>query len=72
MDINIYTLEVAMKSRLAELRAAAVRETLLASARERRPGVLAALRTALTWIGRARGRVGVASPRHAGAAAGGD
>jgi len=65
MDINIYTLEVAMKSRLAELRAAAARETLLASARERGPGVLAALRAALPWIRRARGRRGIASPRHA-------
>jgi hypothetical protein len=65
MDINIYTLEVAVKSRLAELRAAAAREKLLASARERRPGVLTALRAALPWIGRARGRRGIASPRHA-------
>jgi len=48
MDTNIYTLEVATRSRLAELRAAASREALLASARERRrPGVLAALRAAL-------------------------
>ena len=50
MDINIYTLEVAMKSRLAELRAAAAREALLTSARERRPGVLAALRAALPRV----------------------
>ena len=65
MDVNIYTLEVAMKSRLAELRAAAAREALLASARERQPGVLAALKAALPWFGRARGRGGVVSPRHA-------
>jgi hypothetical protein len=58
MYMNTYTLEVMAKTRLANLRADAAREALLASLRTPRPGIWAALRFMLHREGgRASGRV---------------
>ena len=65
MHINEYALEEMMKSRLAELRAAAARQRLIASLGTPSLGVWAALRSMLHRDGpRSRGRE-IASPRPA-------
>jgi hypothetical protein len=65
MYMNTYALEVMTKSRLADLRADAAREVLLASLRAPRSGVWAALRSMLHRDGgRASGRE-IVSPRPA-------
>lgn len=50
MNIDCYALEVITKTRLADLRADAARRVLLASLRTPRPGVWAALRSALQRV----------------------
>jgi hypothetical protein len=65
VDTDIYALEVIMKSRLAEFRAAAARHVLLESIRGPRRSAWTMLRSALQWTGRRRGRRGIVSPRHA-------
>ena len=65
MSIDCYTLEVMMKTKLAELRADAARYRAVASLRAPRPGVWAALRAMLHREGRRRSGRKIVSPRHA-------
>jgi len=65
VDTDMYAIEVIMKSRLAELRANAARHALLESIRRPRRSAWTALRSALQWTGRRRGRRGIVNPRHA-------
>lgn len=65
MYIDCYALEVIAKTRLAELRADAARRVVLASLRTPRPGVWAALRSALQRVGRRTSGREIVSPRPA-------
>jgi len=63
VDISCYALEALAKSRLAELRADAARHVALAAARERGPGIWAAVRSALLRTGHLIGLRWAVSPR---------
>ena len=65
MGFDPYVLERITASRLSELRADAARHVALASVRVYRPGVWAAIKSALLRTGRLFGRRGTVRPRHA-------